>query len=288
MESSMSTLKDHDRRIDENPKVDGSDGDQISRVSCEHHQGEGKQEREGDCCCRDQSHMPVSQRNQQKGSDKDQAHQHQVFYGVGGDVDKVSAVVECSNFHPAGKQSVVESCNLLAQCSQSWKGRFTALKQNNTLHFIRAFIDADAPEGRLETFMDLGQISEVNWNAVMFSDEYLLHLIEVAQQSKAAHIDTLAAQSQIIAAHVFVARGNCVDDLGKGHLKLEKLSGIDFSLILTNSSSERCHIDDAWHLFKLPPDEPILGGGKLVEGIARPFKGVAVNLPDWRPGRPLG
>ncbi len=102
-EFAVDVLHHHDRAVDDDAEIDGSNGEQIGGIAPSVQKNESEQQSQRNGQGRNQGGAHASQ----KEDEHDQHQQHPAheiaFHGVGGDADQVAAIVVGTDFH-VGRQ----------------------------------------------------------------------------------------------------------------------------------------------------------------------------------------
>src|SRR4029077_10358267 len=229
----------------------------------------------------------IAKKHKENQSDEDEAENYDVADGGGGETNQVSAVIERDKVHAVRKQATVERFHFLCEFAKSGERLFAALEQDDAFYSVVVMIDADLPEARLESFVNIGHLTEGDGNTVAFGKNDTLHFRDGAEKADTADVDALAAHGEVASACVGIAGRYRCDNLRKWNIELQKLSRINIRDVLARGTTEGSNVDDAGNLLDLAADEPILRGLELVESIVRAGETIAVDFAYRRPGRKL-
>ena len=196
-EFSIHVLQHHDRRIHQNSKIDGADGNQIGRVTRHHHQRQRKQNSERNRQHRQQGRAEIPDRHDQHQRHQRQAGQNDVLHRIRGDVDQFRAVVERLDLHARRQQvAVVQVRNFLLQRTQRGQGLLILLQQYDPLHHVAVVVASHTTHRRLKALAHRSNIAHQDGNIIPLCHHDRFDILNGFQQANGAHVHVLRAQAR--------------------------------------------------------------------------------------------
>ncbi len=107
-------------------------------------------------------------------------------------MNQVGAVIERDELHTVGKKPAVQIFQLLAKGAESGQRFFAALKEHDSFDGVVVMIHADLAQAGLRAFVHVGNIAQVNRDAIVLGDQNILHFGNGVQQADAANVYALA------------------------------------------------------------------------------------------------
>ena len=271
-------LNHDDGTIDDDTKVDGTHRQQVGAHATEVQTDEGKKQGQGDDGGHDDSGAPVLHEQQYDERDEDDTLQDIVHHGAHGKADKVVAVVERHYLHVLGQIVVLYLADLRFQSLDNLFGVLALAHDDDALDHIAFLATSHLAEAWRTTLMHSGEVAHKDRRAPDVLHHDVANLVNVVNQSDAAHNIGLRAALDDVAANIDVAVGDGLVELQRTNAIGSELVGVDTDLKGLHLTAEADDVGDAGHRPELALDDPVLQSLQLTY---RPFiaaQRVAINL----------
>ena len=249
----------HDQRgIHDNAEIDGSERDQIRRLSNEDHHRKGKEQRERDSQGYDQGRAQMPQEDKQDDKNQDHAADENVRDGLHSRMNQGRAVVEGFNLDTDRQFPGIEVLNLSSNLLKNIERLVPPLEKNDTFNDIVALIDTDLTQSNTGADRDLPQSPDENRCPRFFRHHHVFDICNPIDEAQSTNVVVLRANGQIIASDIGIAIGQGGHDLRQVDVVADQSSRIDIDVIFLGRPPECGHVDDTGNASKLATNLPVL------------------------------
>ena len=249
----------HDHgRVDDHPKVDRPERDQVGRHMEVLHADERHAQRQRNHRRHHGRRPEVAQEDEQHRQHQRDPHHQCVFDRAHGDVEQHLAVIERLDLNALGQDAVVQLRHLLAHLGQHLGGVGVALEQHDAFHHVGLIVVLHLAQTLHVPDFHFGNIAHAHRHAIVGVDHHVADVVHRLQQAHAAHDELLLAIAQQVAAGVVVGVADGRDELRqRDAVRLQFRRRWD-DVVLLHLAAEGADIGHALHVLEPLGDVVVL------------------------------
>src|ERR1700688_1981561 len=254
----VNVLNHHDGAIDDDSKVDGTDGKQFGGFAGQMKKYEGEQKRERNCQRGDKSRADADQKKDQHDKNKCHSTKEIPFDGIGGNANKIAAVVEGAHFHIRGQDAVVQFLCFFLHPGEDVLGLFVSAQKNDAFNGVVIFLKAENTKTRCVAYFDSSNVFHANRNAIGAAHNNFSDILGGLKQPDLAYVIKLAALGVKAATSIGIVGSQGTDDLHHREVIAVEPRGIEQHLILHHRAAEARVVGHTRDALVDALDDPVL------------------------------
>lgn len=280
------TLHDHDRPVDDDAEVDGSEAHQVGRDAEQPHEDEGEEHRERDDRRHDQSGADVAQEENQDEEDDDRPFDQVADHGRDVAVDELRAVQIGADGDPFG-QHLLDFGHPILQLPGHHVGVGALEHHGDAADAFALAVACHGAEALGRPELHGGHVADVDRDAAAVGHDDLADVVERRDHAFRADVVGAVHLFDVAAARVLVVAAQGLEDVADGDVERVERIGIDRHLILLEVAAEAVDLDDSGDSRQLPLDDPVLDRAQLHRVVAilvagRDVERILVDLAQTR------
>src|ERR1700688_1625711 len=162
----VNVLNHHDGAIDDDAEVDGPNGKQVGGFAGQVKKYEDEQKRERNCQRGDKSRADADQKKDQHDKNKCHSAKQIPFDGIGGNANKIAAVVERAHFYIRGQNAVVQFLCFFLHPGEDILRLFVSAQKNDAFNGIVIFLKAKNTKTWRVAYLYSSNVFHSNRNAI--------------------------------------------------------------------------------------------------------------------------
>src|SRR5579875_101313 len=276
-ELAINVFHHHERAINDNPEIDGADGEQVGvhafGVQADKREKQRQRNRKRDNHRSADVEKEKNQNNQYQNHSADEV----VLHRVNREMNEVAAVVIRMNANIRRQNVLVQVAGFGLNSFEHRLRLVAGAHQDDAFHGVIIFHKAEFAEARRVANHDFADIADAHRHAVLAADHDIADILEIADQADSADVIKLAALRIKSAAGVGVVVGKLLYHRGNAEVVAVKLGRVEQHLILHYRSAKAGIIGHAGDRFVGALKYPVFVGFQLLWTAIRALEKVAIN-----------
>src|ERR1700719_4849021 len=163
---------DHYKRaIDDDPEIDGADGEQIRSDIMRVQKNKGEEQRQRNRHRHNEGCAETDEEENQHDQDEHHAAKQVCFYSVGGEPHEVAAVVKRTHLDIGRQDMLVDFLGFWFHALQHGLRLLAAAPEDHALNGVIGFVEAEFAEARSMADGDLTDITHPERHAILLADD---------------------------------------------------------------------------------------------------------------------
>src|SRR6202011_891324 len=172
------------RAIDDDPEIDGADGEQIRSDIMRVQKNKGEEQRQRNRHRHNEGCAETDEEENQHDQDEHHAAKQVCFYSVGGEPHEVAAVVKRAHLDIGGQDALVAFFGCCLYTLEHGLRLFAAAHEDHAFDGVIGFVETEFAEARCMADGDLANIAHPHGHAILIANDDASDVRLVTNQSE--------------------------------------------------------------------------------------------------------